>query len=128
LPLHRAVTRLGREAAPIVRRFSRIAVGAVALLVAAGLIMVVLQVGSMSGLVGTTYGLILLAKLALVAALLALAAINKLRLTPSLALGEPGAVMALRRTIAAEVGLALAILVATAALGTTPPPRVLDRK
>ena len=34
--------------------------------------------------------------------------------------------MALRRTIAAEIGLALSILVATAALATTPPPRVLD--
>src|SRR5690606_25078440 len=50
LPLHRAVCRLGQEAAPIVRRFSRIAVGAVALLVAAGLVIAVLQVGSMSGL------------------------------------------------------------------------------
>jgi copper transport protein len=61
----------------------------------------------------------------LVAGLVALAAINKLRLTPSLARGEPGAAIALRRTIAAEIGLALSILVATAALGTAPPPRVL---
>src|SRR5690606_21042846 len=44
LPLHRVVSGLGREAAPIVRRFSRSAVGAVALLVAAGLIIAVLQV------------------------------------------------------------------------------------
>jgi copper transport protein len=94
--------------------------------VAAGLIIAVLQVGSVRGLIDTTYGLILLAKLALVAVLVALAAINKLRLTPSLARGEADAAMALRRTIAAEIGLALSILVATAALSTTPPPRVLD--
>jgi copper transport protein len=126
LPLHEAVGRLRKGSAPIVQRFSRIAIGAVAVLVAAGLVIAVLQVGSIGGLIGTTYGLILLTKLALVAALVGLAAINKLSLTPSLARGEPGAAMALRRTIAAEIGLALSILVATAALGTTPPPRVLD--
>jgi copper transport protein len=125
LPLHWAVSRLSKESAPIVQRFSRLALGAVAVLVAAGLIIAVLQVGSIRGLIKTTYGLILLAKLALVAGLVALAAINKLRLTPSLARGEPGAAVVLRRTIAAEIGLGLAILVATAALGTTPPPRVL---
>jgi copper transport protein len=123
LPLHRALRHLGEEAAPILQRFSGIAIGAVAVLVAAGLVLAVLQVGSIGGLVGTTYGLILLAKLALVAGLVALAAINKLRLTPALARGKPGAATALRRTIAAEIGLALAIIVATAALGTTPPPR-----
>jgi putative copper export protein len=56
----------------------------------------VLQVGSIRGLIGATYGLILLAKLGLVAARLALAAINKLRLTPSLVRGEPGAAMVLQ--------------------------------
>jgi copper transport protein len=70
--------------------------------------------------------MILLAKLGLVAGLLALAAINKLRLTPALARDERHASMALRGTVAAEIGLALAILIATAALGTTPPPRALD--
>ena len=124
-PLHRAVGQLSKGSAPIVQQFSRMAVGAVAVLVAAGLIIAVLQVRSIRGLIGTTYGLILLAKLALVAGLVALAAINKLRLTPFLARGEPGAAIALRRTIAAEIGLALSILVATAALGTAPPPRVL---
>jgi copper transport protein len=126
LPLHEAVGRLRKGSAPIVTQFSRVAVRAVAVLVAAGLIIVVLQVRGIRGLIGTTYGLILLGKLALVAGLLTLAAINKLRLTPSLGRGEPGAARALRRTIAAEIGLALSILVVTAVLGTMPPPRVLE--
>jgi copper transport protein len=125
LPLHQAIALSGAKAAPVVQRFSRTAVIAVAALVIAGLIIVVLQVQSLRGLVTTTYGLILLAKLGLVAGLLGLAVFNKLRLTPALAGGDPGAATALRRTIAAEVVLAAAILVATAALGTTPPPRVL---
>jgi copper transport protein len=126
LPLHRAVARSGARAAPVVQRFSRAAVLAVAALVIAGLVIVLLQVKSLGGLVTTTYGLILLAKLGLVAGLLGLALVNKLRLTPALAGGDPGAGWALRRTIEAELALAAGILVATAALGTTPAPRVLQ--
>jgi copper transport protein len=126
LPLHQAVARSGAKAAPVVQRFSRVAMGAVAALVVAGLIIVLLQVQSLGALVTTTYGLILLSKLALVASLLGLAVLNKMRLTPALADGDPWAATALRRSIAAEITFVLAILVATAALGTTPPPRVLE--
>jgi copper transport protein len=125
VPLHQTVAGLDRAAAALVARFSRIAVGAVAVLVAAGLGIALIQVRSLEGLVTTDYGLVLIAKVTLVAAMIVLAALNKLRLTPALARGEPGAGAALQRTIAAEIGLAAAILVATAALGTTPPPRVV---
>ena len=125
LPLLYALRVLDKAAAPIVERFSRIAVGAVAALVIAGLIIAVLQVRSFGGLVGTTYGLVLLAKIGLVAGLIALAAANKLRLTPALVRREPGAARALGRIVAAEIALVIAILLATAALGTTPPPRAL---
>lgn len=126
LPLYQAIAHLGAKAAPVVQRFSQIAMAAVGTLVVAGLIIVVLQVQSLGGLVTTTYGLILLAKLGLVAGLLALAIFNKVRLTPALAGGDPRAVMALRRSISAEIVLIVGILIATAALGTTPPPRVLE--
>ncbi len=125
IPLRQAVQRLGSDAAPLLRRFSRAAAAAVGVLVAAGAAIAVLQVASFRGLFTTTYGFILLVKLALVAGLLALAAANKLRLTPALARGEAGAAGALRGTITAEIAFALAILVATAALGTTRPPRAL---
>jgi copper transport protein len=125
LPLHQAIARSDAKAAPVVQRFSRTAVIAVSALVVAGLIIAVLQVQSFGGLASTAYGLILLAKLALVTGLLGLAVLNKLRLTPRLARGDQGAGTALRRTIAAEAVLVFGILMATAALGTTPPPRVL---
>jgi copper transport protein len=123
VPLWQAVGALEDAAAPLVARFSRRAVVAVMMLVVAGLIIAVLQVESLAGLVETRYGLLLLAKLGLVAILITLAAANKLRLSPALARALPGAAAALRRTIALEIALVLAILVATAMLGTTPPPR-----
>jgi copper transport protein len=69
---------------------------------------------------------VLLIKLVLVAGLLGLAALNRLRLTPALVRGDKGAAARLGRSILAETGLVMAILVATATLGTTPPPRALD--
>lgn len=123
LPLRAALA--DADAAPVVRRFSAIAVAAVAVLLAAGIVIAVLQVRSAAALVTTAYGWMLLGKLALVAGLLALATFNKLRLTPAFARHDPGAAAALRRTIGAEVVLAAAILAITAALGTTPPPRAL---
>lgn len=123
VPLWQAVGQLDAAAAPLVAQFSRRAMAAVMVLVVAGLVIAVLQVQSLGGLVETRYGLILLVKLGLVVALIILAAINKLRLSPALARAEPKAAAALRRTIAAEMVLVAAILVATATLGTTPPPR-----
>jgi copper transport protein len=123
LPLRAALD--DDDAAALLRRFSRAAACAVAVLVVAGFVIAAIQVRGFAALVATAYGWMLLAKLALVGGLLALAALNKWRLTPALARGEPGAVLALRRTIGAELALVAAILVATAALGTTPPPRAL---
>lgn len=123
LPLRHALGLLGNEAGPFAQRFSRIAVGAVALLVLTGTAIACLQVGSVAGLFTTTYGALLLAKLALFAGLLTLATVNKLRLLPALAHNAPHAAGALRKTIAAELALVIAIVAVTAGLGTTPPPR-----
>lgn len=122
-PLHWTVTRYGRAAAPAVRRFSHLAVWAVAALVASGLVIAALQVRSLGGLTGTTYGWTLLAKIGCVGGLLALAGANRLRLLPRL---ERGDGRPLRLSVGAEIALMLGVLVATAALGTTPPPRVLE--
>jgi copper transport protein len=125
LPLRSAVLEDGAVA--IVRRFSHVAVAAVVALLLAGLGIAILQVRSLAGLVATAYGWTLLAKLALVAGLLALATLNKVRLTPLLANGEVGAAGRLRLSIAAEIALVVGILIATAALSTTPPPRVFQQ-
>ena len=123
LPLHAALS--SENAAPVVRRFSTLAIGAVGVLLIAGLVIATLQVRSFSALFTTTYGWILVGKLVLVCGLLSLAALNKLRLTPAFSRHDAAAAVALRRTIAAELVIVAAILMLTAALGTTPPPRAL---
>jgi putative copper resistance protein D len=107
-----------------VRRFSRLALAAVLVLAVSGAWNTTLQVGSVAGLVGTPYGRLLLVKLALVVAVLGLAALNR-RLLPALSgdgdtIGRP-AMRRLAAAVAAEAALALLVLGAVAALGTTPP-------
>ncbi|MEO0861797.1 MAG: CopD family protein [Pseudomonadota bacterium] len=120
-PLHRAADLAGSAA--LLHRFGTIASGAVAVLVLVGLTFAWLMIGSLSGLVGTAYGWTLIAKLALVAGLLGLAAGNKLRLVPALASGDPSASGRLRRAIRMEMVAVALILLATATLTsiTTPP-------
>lgn len=109
----------------IIQRFSRRAVVAVALLVLAGVILAIVQVADIATLWQTIYGRVLLAKLVAVLGLLGLAGLNKWRLTPALERNNPPAGTQLRRSIYAEIALAVSVLAATAALGTVPPPRAL---
>lgn len=111
------------EAARLTRRFSRLAVGAVALLVAAGAVLTVLQVGTPQAVLTTDYGQNWLRKMLVVAGLLALAARNRLRLTPALVDG--GTADALRRSIWTEMVFAAGVLLLTSAFALTPPPRAL---
>lgn len=113
-------------AAIAVRRFSALAVPAVVALAATGMIIAAVQVQTPGNLVGTGYGLLLLAKVAGVAGLVALAAWNRLRLTPALQDGRPRAAARLRRSIAAELALAGLILAVTSGLTLAVPPRALD--
>ena len=123
-PLYRAAA--GREGAALLHRFGSLATGVVGLLVVAGVAFSWWLSGSIAALLGTAYGWTLIAKVGTVALLLGLAAQNKLRLVPALARGDRSAAAALRRSIAWEVALVAAILVATAALTTvtTPPARL----
>ncbi|WP_176556391.1 FixH family protein [Rubellimicrobium rubrum] len=125
LPLLRALDAPAGEAASAVQRFSALAVVAVPVLILVGLALTWIQVRQPEGLVTTPYGLVLLIKVGLVGALLGLATLNRLILTPGLTRGEAGAARRLGRSIQAEVGVAVLILAATAALGATSPPRAL---
>lgn len=125
LPLHRALARPVSEAGPLLQRFSRVAVWAVPVLIAAGLVMAWFQVRHPEALVTTDYGRTLLAKLILVGILLGLAALNRFRLTPGLMRGNPRAVSQFGWSIRGEIGLVVGVLAATAILGTTPPPRAM---
>jgi putative copper export protein len=73
-----------RELAAIGRSFSRMAAYCVFTLLVAGLFNTLLQVGSLQSLVTTSYGLTLLAKVALVGLILALAAMNRYYFLPLL--------------------------------------------
>jgi copper transport protein len=107
-----------------VSRFSRIATLAVGALALTGLGLAIIQLERPSALVETRYGLILSIKLGLATVLLALAALNRFRLTPALARGEMAA-PALKRSILLECAIALAILAVVAGWRFTPPPRTI---
>ena len=121
-PLRRAAR--SPNGAELLHRFGVIAAGAVAILAAAGVALAWLLSGSVSALLGTAYGLGLLAKIAVVAGLLGLAALNKWRLVPALRDGRPEASTALRRSIAVEGAAVVLILVLTATITTVTTPPV----
>lgn len=106
---------------------------AVALLVVTGLANSWFLVGpDRIGSLGTSlYGQLLIAKLVLFVLMLGLAADNRFRLTPSLGLklqrveDSVGALHRLRRSIAAETALGVAVLGLVAVMGTLPPPAAL---
>jgi copper transport protein len=123
-PLAVLMSKPSAGALPVLRRFSRVAVPVVAVLAATGVALAVVQLESFAALVGTRYGIILSTKLVLVAALLALAALNRFRLTPALARGRKAA-GTLRRSILLECGLALGIFALVAGWHFTPPPRTM---
>src|SRR5262249_50218681 len=102
------------------RRFSHAALVAVLVLVASGLASGVAQVGSVAALAGTTHGHLLLAKLALLIPILALAAVNRVRLLPAKA---PGATRRLAAFVTLEALLALAVLAVAATMTLTTPAR-----
>ena len=118
-PLHR-LARHGelKVVAPVMHRFGQIAVAAVILLVAAGGLLIWLILGDWDALWHSAYGRLLLVKLLLVATLLALAALNKLRLTPRLRCGDQSALKTLKNSILGEVVIASLILVTTASFTT----------
>ena len=108
-------------------RFSSIGLVAVAVLVVTGLINAAFLVGDRETVWTSDYGRVLLLKLALVAAMIAIAARNRLRWLPALDLAGPGpktvaVLAAVSRNVLIEQGLALAVLAAAALLGTLAPP------
>jgi copper transport protein len=125
VPLLLVLRRDGAGAAPIVARFSRVAVGVVGVIALAGTAMASVQLSRLADFLDTDYGERLAFKLALVAALLAVASFNRLWLTPALRRGWPRAAPWLRRSIALELGLMAAIVVTAASLGAATPPRAL---
>ncbi|MFT4784730.1 MAG: putative copper resistance protein D [Paracoccaceae bacterium] len=116
LPLQRLSRSSGTlaQAADLGHRFGQIASFTVPFLVVAGVIMTWRLVGSVSAMVGTSYGLMLLTKIGAVAVLLALGAFNKVRLVPALRDGDPTVGPRLAKSISLEWFCVWVILLATA--------------
>src|SRR6266403_472736 len=112
---------------PILLRFSSMGYVAVATLIVSGLVNSWFLVGSVSSLLKTPYGQILLGKLALFAAMLALAAANRFWLVPRMiqtraGSGAPAVWLGrLRYHVIGEQFLGLMVLLAVSVLGTLRP-------
>lgn len=126
-PLARAVrTRPLAEAGALAHEFGSRALWAVGLLfIAGGLTLALLGAATPSAL-SSPYGQMFALKLVLFAGVLALAAVNKITLTPALLAAAPEAGTRLRSSIGVEAGLVAAILIVTAAFTTvsSPPTRI----
>ena len=108
-------------AAPVVARFSAIAAIALGGVAIGGAAQGWYQVRAVDALTSTTYGKTLMAKLAVVAAVVALGAWNRYRLVPALAAAPERAARVLRRTVRLEsVGLLLAVVLTAALVNVTP--------
>jgi copper transport protein len=103
---------------PALPRFSRMALGSVAVLVATGTWQAWREVGSLAGFTGTSYGRLVLAKIVLVGGLLGLGGLAWLAVRRA---ADP--VARLRRIVPFEVLGVVAVLGVTAVLVTTPPAR-----
>lgn len=107
-------------------RFSTFGIASVATLLITGIINTRYLAGSIAALTETDYGHLLLVKIALFLGMVAIAAFNRLRLTPRLAAdanaaARQGALRQLRRNTAVEVACGATIIIVVAVLGTTPP-------
>jgi putative copper resistance protein D len=101
----------------LIRRFSRLAFGAVMVLILAGVALTWQYVGDGAGLVGTAYGVMVLSKVILLAAILGLAALN------FRAVRQASATLSARllRLVEVELGLGVTVLFAAASLTSLPP-------
>ena len=123
LPLQRLARDDLLAAAALGIRFGKLAGVIVPGLVLAGLVMAWILLGNVSVLVGSAYGIMLLAKIGCVTVLLGAAAMNKLRFVPAMQKGDRAAATRLRQSIGLEWITFSAILLATAILtGLFGPP------
>lgn len=105
----------------LVRRFSLLGMASVAALLISGVVNAWLLVGSFRALVLTDYGEILMLKIAAFLAMVTLACVNRLWLTPRLAAPDGKVLRPLARNTFAEIMLALFIFAVVGLLGMLHP-------
>ena len=118
-----AWARLARDAT---QRFSMLGIASVATVLGSGIVNAWILVGSVNGLIVTQYGRLLMLKMALFVVMVAFAAMNRLWLTPRLALPSGSAAQLealgrLTRNSVIEIALALMIFAIVGVLGTLHP-------
>src|SRR5215469_816371 len=102
----------------ITERFSRMALCSVGALAISGLVMSVIYIGSWRGVLGTAYGIMVLAKVTMLGALLILGGVNFLLLRNY---PKDQVMPRLRRLIEAEVGIGITVILTAASLTSQPP-------
>jgi putative copper export protein/mono/diheme cytochrome c family protein len=111
-------------AVEVTLRFSNLGIVMVATLIATGILNSWYLVGSVPHLIGTPYGQLLLVKVGLFVAMVAIAAVNRLRLMPRLrgaSVDAGDTLHALERNGLIEIILGLIIFAIVGVLGTMPP-------
>ncbi|HEX4436612.1 MAG TPA: CopD family protein [Solirubrobacteraceae bacterium] len=109
-------------------RFSPIALGSVVVIAVTGVIQAYIDVRSFHGLLHTTYGVLIIVKIALLSSLIGLGWVNRERVIPALerVVGDgqsPGGIGGLaRRTMRGELVLMMCVFGVTAALISYAPP------
>ncbi len=112
----------------VLGRFSPLALASVIAIAATGVVQAYIDVRSIEGLLHTTYGALILIKVALLLALIGLGWVNRERVIPALrriveSSASPGQTGVLaRRTMRGELALMLTVLGVTAALVSYAPP------
>lgn len=101
------------------RRFSTVAAACVAILLVSGILNAWALLGGLRDLWTTDYGQLLGLKVLLLAAMVAIASVNKFRLAPRLP--APAALRTLRRNSLAEAGIGLCVLLLVGFLGQLQP-------
>jgi copper transport protein len=105
-------------------RFSKLAAGLVALVLAAGIYLAVVRVPHLRDLWTQRYGVVLLVKIGLVATALAWGAAHRFIVRPRLATAGEGTLARIGRSMAGESLVGVAVLLAAAVLvDSKPPPR-----
>jgi len=123
----RSMTGIGSGAlvASLVRAFHPIALTCAAVVVASGFVAAWLRLPTVASLWESSYGRILLVKLAFVALVVVLGALNWRRLLPTL--GDDRSARRITRTASAELTIAALVLAVTAVLVSTSPPEPAAR-
>lgn len=113
-----------RARVAVARRFSQISVGAVASLLAGGVLMALAYIDAPNALYGGSYGLMLSAKIVLLAGILVLGGFNFLAIR-KMSDAPAGPLLRTRRFAEVEIGVGLTVLFCAASLASLPPARDL---